>query len=253
VLDRIRRTGELRVGFLPDNPPFGYSNDDGALVGLEVDLLYRLAVELEADLRLVPYEPGSLDDAFASDHFDVAVGGMGSRVRQAEAYRESDPYMELHAAFVVPDHRTDEFGSLDDLRAMDRVSVGYVERGALVRTGRHRIPGVELVPLPSAESYLLGRVPEIDILLTTAEVGAIYSMTFPEYSVVVPEGLRVRIPVVLAIAPDDGFARTVNRFVQIKRADGTIETLHEHWILGAPSAARERRWSVVKDVFGWGE
>jgi len=252
VLERINRTGELRVGFLADNPPFSYRNDRGALVGLEVDLLYRLAVEVEAEIRLVPYEPGTLRAAFAADHFDLAIGGMGSSVRQPESYWESDPYLELHAALVVPDYRADDFGSLVSIRAMDRVRIGYVEGGALVRTGRHRLPGIEMVPLPSAEPYLRGRAPEIDVLLTTAEVGAIYSMTFPAYSVVVPEGLRVRIPVVLALATDDGFARTVNRFIRIKRADGTIETLYEHWILGASFASRERRWSVVKDVLGWG-
>ena len=251
VLERVRRTGELRVGYLPDNPPFSYRNDGGALVGFEIDLAYRLALELEADLRLVPYEPGSLEAAFAADHFDVAGGGLASLVRDADAYQESDPYLELHAALVMPDHRADDFGSLDEIRSMSRVRIGYVEGGPLVRTGRHKLPGVELIALPSAEEYLRGRAPEIDVLLTTAETGAIYSMTFPAYSVVVPEGLRVRIPAILAVATDDEFARTVDRFIQIKRADGTIETLYEHWILGGASSSRERRWSVMRDVLGW--
>ena len=253
VLERIRRTGELRVGYLPDNPPFSYTNNAGHLVGLEIDLAYRLAVELDAELLLVPYEPRSLEAAFAADHFDVATGGLASLVRDPDAYRESASYMELHAAFVVPDHRADDFGSIDEIREMGQVRIGYVEGGPLVRTGRHRLPGVELVSLTSAEEYLRGRTPEIDVLLTTAETGAIYSMTFPRFSVVVPEGLRVRVPVVLAVATDEEFARTVNRFVRIKRADGTVDSLVEHWILGAAATARDRRWSVIKDVFGWGD
>jgi hypothetical protein len=52
-----------------------------------------LAVELEADLRLVPYKLGALDAAFAADHFDLAIGGLPSSVRDPEAYRESDPYL----------------------------------------------------------------------------------------------------------------------------------------------------------------
>jgi len=47
TLERIRRTGTLHVGYLPDNPPASYQNRDGALVGLDVDLVHRLAVELE--------------------------------------------------------------------------------------------------------------------------------------------------------------------------------------------------------------
>ncbi len=252
ALERIGRTGQLRVGYLADNPPFSYHNGNGDLVGLEIDLVHRLAVELEADLHLVPYGPGSLDASFANDHFDVALGGLTSSVRDAQAYRESDPYLELHAALVVPDHRADDFGSLVEIRAMGRVRIGYVEGGPLVRTGRHRLPGVDLTALSSADDYLEGRAAEVDVLLTTAETGAIYSMIFPAFSVVVPEGLRVRIPVVLAVTGDEELAWTVNRFVQIKRADGTVEALHDHWILGGSSDTVGQRWSVVKDVLGWG-
>jgi ABC-type amino acid transport substrate-binding protein len=251
-LERIRRTGELRVGYLPRNPPYSYRNQSGALVGLDVDLAYRLAVELEAELRLVPYGPGSLDAAFAADHFDLAIGGLGSAVREAQAYLESDPYLELHAALVVPDYRADEFGSIEQIQQMPAVRVGYVDGGVLVRTGRHRFPGIENVAIPSAEHYLREGVAEIDALLTTAETGAIYSMIFPEFSVVVPNGFRVRVPTVVAVAQEETLRQAVNRFVRIKRADGTIETLHDHWILGRAAASPQRRWSVVGNVLGWG-
>jgi ABC-type amino acid transport substrate-binding protein len=252
-LEGIRRTGKLRLGYRPGNPPFSYRNDDNVLVGLEVDLAYRLAVELEAELQLVAYESGSLEAAFAADRFDLAIGGLASLVRDPAHYRESDPYLELNAAFVVPDHRADDFDSMAKIRAMERIRLGYVEGGTLVRTGRHRLSGIELVALPSADVYLGGDVPAIDALLTTAETGAIYSMTYPAYSVVVPEGLRVRVPAIIAVATDEEFDRTVNRFIRIKRSDGTIEALYEHWILGASFASTRRRWSVVKDVLGWDE
>jgi len=252
-LERIRRTRELRVGYIPDNPPASYRNRDGFLVGFDVDLAHRLSVELEAGLHLVPYDRGSLDIAFAADHFDLAIGGLPSSVRDPDAYRESEPYLELHAALVVPDYRADDFASLETIRAMRRVRIGYEEGGVLVRTKRHRLPGIELTPLVSADLYLSGSEPEIDALLTTAEIGAIYSMTHPEFSVVVPDGLRVRVPIVMAVAVDNGLAPTVNRFLRIKQADGTIESLYEHWILGgASSDFAQRRWSVLKDVLGWG-
>ena len=47
------------------------------------------------------------------------------------------------------------------------------------------------------------------------------------------------------------FVRTVNRFLQIKRTDGTIESLYDHWILGSSPAFGKKRWSVVRDVLGW--
>ena len=70
---------------------------------------------------------------------------------------------------------------------------------------------------------------------------------------VIPEGFRVRVPVVVAVTQDEEFVEAVNRFIRIKRSDGTIEALYDHWILGKAVASSGRRWSVLKDVLGWSE
>jgi len=251
VMQRIARTGELRIGYEPGNPPFSYENSSGTLVGIEVDLAHRLAVEFGAELRLVPYEIESLEAAFDNDHFDLAIGGLASTVRQADGYRESDSYLDLNAAFVVPDHRVDEFASIEQIRQIDGLRLAFIEGGVLVRTGRHRVPGVETEAITSEDIYLQAAEPEFDALVTTAETGAIQTMIYPEFSVVIPEGFRVRVPVVVAVAPDEELVESVNRFMRIKRADGTIEALYDHWILGDMAGVDGRRWSILKDALGW--
>ncbi|MEM8953377.1 MAG: cation:dicarboxylase symporter family transporter [Verrucomicrobiota bacterium] len=252
-MERIRRTGVLRVGFPPATPPFSYTNKDKSIVGLEIDLAYRLADELDVEMQLVPYEPGTLEEAFANDYFDVAIGGHASVISDATAYEESTPYLELNAALVVPDHRAHLFTSAKAVEQIENPRIGYVEEGILVKTGRHQVPGLEVVPLASAEEYLEGQIQDLDGLLTTAETGAIYTMIHPRFSVVIPNELRIRVPIILAVARDDELRRTVDRFVQIKRADGTVDLLYGHWILGDDSSSSPKRWSVVKDVFGWGK
>ena len=252
ALQRIERTGVLRVGYEPDNPPFSYENGRGMLVGLEVDFAHRLAVEFGAELQLVPYSMDSLEADFVADHFDMAIGGLASTVRGTKGYRESESYLEMNAALVVPDHRVDAFRSIEQLRQRDELRLAYVEGGVLVRTGRHRISGVQTEAIPSEDIYLQTVDSEFDALLTTAETGAIQTMIHPEFSVVVPEGFRVRVPAVVALADDEEFAQAVGRFIRIKRADGTVEALYDHWILGEVPGAGKRRWSVAKDVLGWG-
>ena len=34
--------------------------------------------------------------------------------------------------------------------------------------------------------------------------------------------------------------------------DGTIDRLYDHWVLGKTAEPRDPRWSVVRNVFGWG-
>ena len=56
-LERIKRSGVLRVGYVEDNPPFGYRNNEDDLVGFDIDLIQRLAWDLRATLELVPCKP----------------------------------------------------------------------------------------------------------------------------------------------------------------------------------------------------
>jgi proton glutamate symport protein len=39
----------------------------------------------------------------------------------------------------------------------------------------------------------------------------------------------------------------------MKRRDGTLDTLYDHWILGKNAERRTPRWSVVRNVFHWGQ
>jgi Na+/H+-dicarboxylate symporter len=249
-LERIRRTKVLRVGYVPYRAPFCFRNANGKLVGFDVDLVQRLARDLNTSLQLVRFERDGLTGSFASDHFDIAIGGIASSIEYFGRYHEAGPYLNLHIAFVVADDRVEAFRSLRHLRQLDGVRIGFVSTGHLARTGRHRFPGLEAVQLPSREAFVRGEV-EVDALLTTAEAGAVIAMLYPEYSVVVPQGSRARVPVVFAVQVADELDRLLDRWLRLKREDGTIEELYAHWILGQRAKGAHHRWSVIRDVFGW--
>ncbi|MHC4930749.1 MAG: cation:dicarboxylate symporter family transporter [Planctomycetota bacterium] len=250
LLHRIDRAGEIRVGYQPKNPPFSYRNADGDLVGLDIDLAQRLAWGIGVRLRLVPYEREDLGRAFREDHFDVAAGGIPSTLQNFGEFHESDPYLELHAALVVRDHRVREFRSAATIREKKR-RIGYLKGGMQVQTGLHDLSMVELVELRHAKEILQGKHADLDGLITTAETGAIYSMIAPEFSVVVPEGVHVRVPVVFAVKMEDELDRLIDKWIRLKRADGTIQVLYDHWILGKEPEEKSERWSVLRDLLGW--
>jgi Na+/H+-dicarboxylate symporter len=249
-LERVRRTRQLRVGYIGDRAPFCYRNANGRLVGFDVDLVQRLARDLKASLHLVPFEREKLTGAFASDHFDIAIGGIASSIENFGRYHEAGPYLNLHTALVVGDERVEEFKSMARLRQTKGLRIGFDSTGHLARTGRHRFPGHEAVELPSREAFLSGEI-EVDALLTTAEAGAVIAMLYPEYSVVVPVGARAKVPIVFAVQMADELDRLLDRWLHLKQADGTIENLYAHWILGHRPAGRGIRWSVIRDVLGW--
>jgi Na+/H+-dicarboxylate symporter/ABC-type amino acid transport substrate-binding protein len=253
-LQRIQETGVLRIGYRRDSAPFCYTNEPGDLVGFDIDLIRRFARDLEADLKMVPYDVESLDAGFAEDRFDLAVGGLPSSMNMLGGHVESHPYLHLHTALVVRDDRVDEFETLFQLhKATEKnLRIGVVSNGYLADIRSARFPGLEVVQLPSREAFVSGDGPALDALLTTAESGAVLSMMYPEFAIVVPRGASTRIPTIFAVHPDALALRPLlDRWIELMRSLGTIDELYRKWILGEVPAGSTRRWSVVRDVLGW--
>ena len=88
--------------------------------------------------------------------------------------------------------------------------------------------------------------------LIPAEVGAYLTMVYPDYSLVVPKGTHIRVPVVIGLQHrSERGERFLDTWIELRRQDGTLDELYDHWILGKQVTRKERRWSVIQDVLHW--
>ena len=88
----------------------------------------------------------------------------------------------------------------------------------------------------------------------TAERGSAWTLLYPQFSVVVPEPGIVKVPLAYPIAQhDEAFASFINTWIDLKRKDGTIDSLYNYWVLGRDAAPRQPRWSIIRDVLHWVE
>jgi ABC-type amino acid transport substrate-binding protein len=116
---------------------------------------------------------------------------------------------------------------------------------------REKLPQAKLRLLdPAATEDPLTSKP--DAVVLPAERGSVLTMLHPEYSVVVPEPEQIKVPLAYPVARrDQEWLNFVNNWVELKRKDGTIQKLYEHWILGKSAQRREARWSVARNVLHW--
>ena len=85
-----------------------------------------------------------------------------------------------------------------------------------------------------------------------AERGSAWTLQYPQFSVVVPEPGIVKVPLAYPIARhDEAFASFINTWIELKRKDGTIDTLYDYWVLGREAAPHQPRWSIIRDVLHW--
>jgi len=247
-LERIRARGILRVGFVPDRLPYSFVNAEGDVVGFDIDMVRELQKELEVDLELVPYAGTEVAEGLASDHFDLAIGGVVGMLHRAEQMLLTEPYMLAHVALLVPDHRRRELDTLDELRRMgSELAVAAVAGSYSAGRGMRLLPHARRVEIDSEPEFF--GLDDVDALVTTAEGGSAWTLIYPRYTIVLPITPIPKVPLVIAVAGrDQALGRYLDRFIAFHRAEGTLDGLFEKWIQGEDSAKATPRWSIGRDI-----
>jgi ABC-type amino acid transport substrate-binding protein len=219
-------------------------------------MAHRLARELGVTLEFIPFQGSTMAQQLEDDHFDIAIGGIPMLTPILEKVNFSDPYLDATLALIVKDHRRKEFARLEDLKRMVGLRVGIrAAYGDYYQTKvEERFSRVKLIKLQSLRDFFEQEGDELDALLTSAEAGAAWTLLYPEYEVVVPQGATETLPVGYAMAyGDDQLNAFMNRWIELKKRDKTIERLYNYWILGQGATQKKPRWSIIRNVLHWVE
>jgi ABC-type amino acid transport substrate-binding protein len=242
------------VGFVPDQNPYSHFNARGELVGFDVEMAHALARELGVAVEFAPVARDRFEDALEAGRVDVVMAGVLLTTGRASRVDFSPSYLDETLAFVVPDHRRAEFSDAAWIRAQTGLRVGVPDLPYLHQLAEREFPNLTIVPAPvnDPEAYFAGRGERLDAALMTAERGSFRTLLYPAYSVAVPHPLEIRLPLAYPVARHDlEMARFLGLWIDLKRKDGTIPALYDHWILGKDAKARRPRWSILRDVLGW--
>ena len=118
----------MRVGYHPDNLPFTYFSETGELIGFDIDMAQLLAREMKVKLEFIPFEFDTMVAQLQAGQFDLIMSGITVTTPRLEKMTYSAPYMKATLAFIVPDHRRNEFARQQNrqkyLRVENRHSAG---------------------------------------------------------------------------------------------------------------------------------
>ena len=90
-----------------------------------------------------------------------------------------------------------------------------------------------------------------DLLMTSAEEGSAWTLEYPHYTVVRPEGLKAKTPLHYFVAEESRFAEFMKSWLKLKRLNGTVQQLYDYWVLGIDPQGKTPRWSLIRNVLGW--
>ncbi len=254
-MDRVRARGSLRIGYDPGNVPMSFFNRDDELVGFDVELAEDLAESLGVSAEFVPIKWPLLPEMLEKGLIDV-MPGVWFRPYWFSSVRLSRAYFTATMGLAVRDDKRHAFQSRSALRNLHGLKIGVPLDSAQIRPSMDYYFGgtdVEFVTVEFWDEFFRGEHPELDAFLVPAEHASAWTLMHPEYTVVVPQPFPVRIPTGFAMAMNAGpLADIVNEWVLFAEDAGKVRRQYEHWVLGEGAESQEPRWSIMRDVLGWG-
>jgi len=221
-----------KVGSEASFPPFESVDENGDLVGFDIDLFEAIGEKTGKTIAFENLPFDSLIPALQGGTIDAAISGMTITEERAQTVDFSDPYFTAGLAIAVSEDTTD-IATLDDLEGK-RIAVQIGTTGASTAEG---VPNAEVTTFENAplalqelangnadavindapatlDAIATGNIPGIVV------VGELLTEEF--YGIALPKGSENKAAIDAAIA-------------EIK-ADGTYAQLYRKWFDAEPPA-----------------
>lgn len=233
VIDRIRASGELRVGMAGDYPPLNARDGAGRHFGMEPDLARFLARSMGAELVVVNRPFGELLAALEAGEVDAVLSGMTMTPQRNQRVAFAGPYFISGKAVLT---RTESLAGAQSAAELDRSDVTLTALAGttseeLIRNG---MPKASFEPAPDydegVQMVLDGRA---DAMIADYPVCVVQRARHGD-------ALHARIepftfePIGIALPPDDPlFVNLVQNYLESLRGTGLLKQLREKWFQDA--------------------
>lgn len=121
TVDRIKESGEIKIGVFSDKNPFGYVDNDGKYKGYDVYFAERIAQDLGVKLELLPVEAASRVEFLETAKVDIILANFTVTPERAEKVDFAPAYMKVALGVVSPDSAV--IKSVDDLKGKKLIVV----------------------------------------------------------------------------------------------------------------------------------
>lgn len=155
TLERIQRTGEIRIGYANEKP-FAYSETDGSVTGESPEIIKAVLDQMGVQkVNAVLTEWGGLIPGLLAGRYDVIAAGMYVTPERAEQVLFTDPHYKLGDGLLVSKGNPKNLKSYEDFiknkKARLAVMAGTVQYRAARAAG---VPEGQILQVPNVIAQL---------------------------------------------------------------------------------------------------
>jgi polar amino acid transport system substrate-binding protein len=229
-LQRIRESGELRVGMQVGYPPFQMRDRTGRLEGLDIDLAKMAAKELSARVHIEERSWDNLMDALVSDEVDLIMSAMTITPQRNLRVMFTDPALVTGRMFLV------KRGDLPEIRsAKDLNKPGFFL--CSIPDGLGNLEFQEIFPRASYREFT-SRAQAVDEVVAgrckayiDEEFAIRMACAKRSDKVASPFQRLTHEPVAFAVKPGSNhWLNWLNNFIHRIQHDGSLERLRKKWL-----------------------
>ena len=242
ALDRIQKTGELRVG-VSLFTPWTMKNTQGELVGFEMDVAKQLAKDMGVKPVFKVFDWDGILPALLKQKIDIIVAGMVVTPQRALKVNFTQPYASSGIGIVANMQLTKNFTGIRDFNHYS-VKVACIAETVSEELARRILPKATIQIFQQSQDAIRA--------LTTGTVHAyIESNPLPTF-IALDHPDKVDTPLSkpliatkAAFAVNKGqadFINFLNAWITAKEADAWLASAHEYWfnsLRWRPDVAKE--------------
>ncbi|MFO7820013.1 MAG: basic amino acid ABC transporter substrate-binding protein [Halanaerobacter sp.] len=225
TLDEVQEEGKLTIGMSADYKPFEYTDDDGEIVGFDVDVANEIADQLGVEVEFVDTAFSGLIPGLKSEKYDLIMSAMTITEKRAESVDFTEQYFNAGQVVAVMEDN-EEIEDVEDLTEK-KVGVQLGTTGDLEVSEMENIEEVkryEKIP----QAYIDLKNGRIDAVVNDLPVTAAYIMKHPEVKIV-GDPFTTEHYGIAARPGDEELLNEVNAALQEIKENGTYDEIYNEW------------------------
>jgi len=230
VLNRVIKTGTLRVGMSADQPPLNMKSKSGQMIGLEVDLAKALAQALGFELEIVQKPFGQLLGALKKGKVDMVMSGVDITPERTKDFLFVGPYLLSGKSLVTTSETLADADTVGDLNTPD-VTFVALKNSASAAFVKKNMPKAKFV---GVDDYEKGVAMVIDgkagAMIADVPACALAVLRNPEAGLVTLAGSLSVEPMGIAVSAKDArFYNLIHNYIGAIEATGLLSALRQKW------------------------
>ncbi len=238
VLTRIKQRGFIRVGYFRDDLPYSFHNNNGKLVGFDIEIMNQLAMDLNVDIEFVKIFRNQAKTLLASGYLDITTGVPVIPDNMTQ-FTLTMPYSTQSIAIIVKDKRRAEFTQWENILSREDLILGIPESFYYKKAIARIFTQGKAWEISTPRLFFKPEYQHIDAMVFGAAASSAWTLLNPSYTVVVPKPEFAPLYMAFPINKNDhAFELFMRNWLTMKKQSGTIGKLFNYWIKGDTSLAK---------------